>query len=113
MQLFRSLHNYSNRALRSSRRKLLHVEQDRSSPPYSDYYRVGTGESILQSTVNAVGSGARVRGEVEKRMLTQLKSHVIVFRYNHLGKYVIDKRESLGFDYVVITKDSQMRKELL
>ncbi len=46
-------------------------------------------------------------------MLTQLKSHVIVFRYNHLGKYVIDKRESLGFDYVVITKDSQMRKELL
>lgn len=74
---------------------------------------VGTGASIVQSTVNAAVSNALAKGEAEKRLISHLKKHVIVFGYSHMGKYVIEKLEELGFDYVVITKDSNVFQELL
>ncbi|MHB8566868.1 MAG: potassium channel family protein [Nitrososphaerales archaeon] len=74
---------------------------------------VGAGASILQSTVNAAVSNAMAKGEAEKRLISRLKNHVIVFGYSHMGKYVVEKLEELGFDYVVITKNSNVYQELL
>lgn len=74
---------------------------------------VGAGASILQSTMNTVLNGELARGEAEKKMIGKLKSHVIVFGYSHVGKYVIEKLEQLGLDYVVITKDPNVYQELV
>jgi voltage-gated potassium channel len=74
---------------------------------------VGAGASILQGTVNTVVNGDLAKGEAEKRLITRLKRHVIVFGYSHLGRYVADKLEDLGFDYVVVTKDPNIYHDLL
>ncbi len=74
---------------------------------------VGAGASIVQSTVNAAVESALAKGDAEKRLISRLKSHVIVFGYSHLGVYVVDKLEELGYDYVVITKDNVVYQELL
>jgi voltage-gated potassium channel len=74
---------------------------------------VGTGASILQATVGAFINGALAREKVEQRLLERLKDHVIIFGYSHLGKYVIEKLEELGFEYVVITVDAQLYSWLL
>jgi voltage-gated potassium channel len=74
---------------------------------------VGAGASILQGTVNTVVNGALAKGEAERKMISRLKKHVIVFGYSHLGRYVVDKLESLGFDYVVLTKNPQVYQELI
>jgi voltage-gated potassium channel len=74
---------------------------------------VGAGASIVQSTVSAVVSGDLAKGEAEKKLITKLKDHVIVFGYGHLGRYVVEKLEDLGFDYVVLTRDPNIYHELL
>jgi len=74
---------------------------------------VGAGASVVQSTVNSVVNGALAKGEAEKRLVSRLKNHVIVFGYSLIGKYVVEKLEELGFDYVVITKDQIVYQELL
>ena len=74
---------------------------------------VGAGASIVQSTVNAAVGNALAKGEAEKRLISRLKKHVIVFGYSHMGRYVVEKLEELGFDYVVITKDNNVYQELL
>lgn len=74
---------------------------------------VGAGASIVQGTVNAAVSNALAKGEAEKRLISRLKKHVIVFGYSHMGKYVVEKLEELGFDYVVITKDNAVYQELV
>lgn len=74
---------------------------------------VGAGASIVQSTVNAVVTNAVAKGEAEKRLISRLKNHVIIFGYSHLGKYVAEKIRELGFDYVVITKDSAVYEMLI
>ncbi|MCL5067460.1 MAG: NAD-binding protein [Thaumarchaeota archaeon] len=74
---------------------------------------VGTGASIVQSTVNAAVEGALAKGEAEERLIARLKNHVIVFGYNHLGVYVVEKLEELGYDHVVITKDNNSYQQLL
>ena len=73
---------------------------------------VGAGASIVQSTVNAVLNGNLARSETEKRLITKLKDHVIVFGYSHLGRYVVEKLDDLGFDYVVLTRDPNIYQEL-
>jgi voltage-gated potassium channel len=74
---------------------------------------VGAGASILQSSVNTVVNGDLAKGEAEKQLIKRLKHHVIVFGYSHLGRYVIEKLDDLGFDYVVITKDPNVYDGLL
>ncbi|HUI00093.1 MAG TPA: NAD-binding protein [Nitrososphaerales archaeon] len=64
---------------------------------------VGSAASILQQTVNTVVNGDLARGEAEKRLIARLKDHAIVIGYTHLGRYVADKLDELGLDYVVVT----------
>lgn len=74
---------------------------------------VGAGASIVQSTVNAAVESTLAKGEAEKRLISRLKNHVIVFGYSHLGVYVSEKLDELGHDYVVITKDDKVFQDLL
>jgi len=66
---------------------------------------VGAAASVLQGTVNTVVNGDLARGEAEKRLIKRMKNHVIIFGYQHLGRYVADKLGELGVDYVVVTHD--------
>jgi voltage-gated potassium channel len=74
---------------------------------------VGTGASLLQSTVNTAVNTSLARGEAERRLVGRLKGHVIIFGYTHLGRYVAEKLDEMGIDYVVTTKDPAMFQELL
>ena len=74
---------------------------------------VGAGASILQSSVSTIVNGNLAKDEAEKQMIKRLKKHAIVFGYSHLGRYVTEKLEDLGFDYVIITKDPVIYNELL
>ena len=74
---------------------------------------VGTGASILQSAVNTAVNTSMARGEAEKRLVGRLKGHVIIFGYTHMGRYVAEKLDEMGIDYVVTTKDPNMFQELL
>jgi voltage-gated potassium channel len=73
---------------------------------------VGAAASLLQGTVNAVVNGDLARGEAERSLIKKMKGHVIVFGYAHLGRYVADKLEELGFDYVVVTHDPAIYESL-
>jgi voltage-gated potassium channel len=74
---------------------------------------VGAGASILQSTVNAAVNTSLARGEAEKRLVGRLKGHVIIFGYTHMGRYVAEKLDEMGIDYVVTTKDPSVFQDLL
>jgi voltage-gated potassium channel len=74
---------------------------------------VGTGASILQRSVNTLVNGDLAKGEAEKRLVKKLREQAIVFGYTDLGRYVTEKLDDLGFDYVVITKDQIIYNELL
>ncbi|MGD0637832.1 MAG: NAD-binding protein [Nitrososphaerales archaeon] len=69
---------------------------------------VGAAASTLQATVGAFINGNLAKGKVEEKLMKRLKKHVIVYGYGHLGKYVIEKLDELGLDYVVVTTDSQL-----
>ena len=74
---------------------------------------VGAGASAVQKTVSSVVNGEMARGEAEKKLIEKLKGHVILFGYTHLGRYVADKLQELGFDYVVLTRDPNKYNDLL
>jgi len=74
---------------------------------------VGAGASIVQSTVNSVVNGEMAKGEADKRLIGRLKNHVIVYGYTHMGRYVADKLEELGMDYVVISRNPTVYQELI
>ena len=74
---------------------------------------VGTGASIVQSAVGAVVNGDLARVEADKKLIMRLKHHVIVFGYSHLGRYVAEKLDDLGFDYVVLTRDPSIYHDLI
>ncbi len=74
---------------------------------------VGAGASIVQSTVQAIAGGTFAKGEAEKKLISKLKNHVIVFGYTHLGRYVVDKLEGLNLDYVVLTRDPNLYQQLI
>jgi voltage-gated potassium channel len=69
--------------------------------------------SIVQSMVSMLVDGHLARNEAQKQLIKRLKNHIIVFGYSYLGKYVIEKLEQLGFDYVIMTKDHNKYTELL
>jgi len=74
---------------------------------------VGAGASILQATVGAFINGDLAKGRVEQKLMERLKNHVIVYGYGHLGKYVVEKLDEIGLDYVVVTTDPQFYSELV
>ena len=74
---------------------------------------VGAGASIVQSTVNSVVNGDIAKSEADKRLISRLKNHVIIYGYTHMGRYVADKLEELGFDYVVISRNPTVYQELV
>ncbi len=74
---------------------------------------VGAGASAVQSTVSAVVNGDLAKGKAEKKLIERLKGHVIIFGYGHLGKYVAEKLDELGFDSVVVTRDPHLYADLL
>jgi voltage-gated potassium channel Kch len=61
--------------------------------------------SIVQSMVSMLVDGHLAKNEAQRQLLKRLKNHVIVFGYSYLGRYVTEKLDELGFDYVVMTKD--------
>jgi len=69
---------------------------------------VGAAASTVQATVGAFINGDLAKGKVEEKLMQRLKNHVIVYGYGHLGKYVIEKLNELGLDYVVVTTDAQL-----
>lgn len=73
---------------------------------------VGAGASIVQSAVSSMVNGELALGEAEKRLISHLKGHIILFGYNHLGKYVAEKMDELGIPYVVVQKDAQTHEAL-
>ena len=74
---------------------------------------VGAGASIVQSTVSSVVNGDLAKSEADKRLVSRLKNHVIIYGYSHMGRYVADKLEELGFDYVVISRNPTVYQELV
>ena len=74
---------------------------------------VGAGASIVQSTVNSVVNGDMAKGEADKRLIARLKNHVVIYGYTHMGRYVADKLEELGLDYVVISRNPAVYQELI
>ena len=74
---------------------------------------VGAGASIVQSTVNSVINGDMAKNEADKRLISRLKNHVIIYGYTHMGRYVADKLDELGFDYVVISRNPTVYQELV
>jgi len=74
---------------------------------------VGAGASIVQSTVNSVVNGEMAKGEADKRLISRLKEHVIIYGYTHMGRYVADKLEELGLDYVVISRNPAVYQDLI
>ena len=57
---------------------------------------VGSGASLLQSTVSMASSESS-RAEAKKRLVKRLKKHIIVYGYNHMGKYIIERLEEIGY----------------
>ncbi len=74
---------------------------------------VGALASIVQSMVSMLVDGQLAKSEAQKQLMKRLRKHVIVFGYSHLGKYVSEKLEEMGFDYVIMTKDQNTYNELL
>ncbi len=74
---------------------------------------VGAAASLLQSSVSTVVNGDLAKDAADKRLIKKLKQQAIVFGYSNLGRYVAEKLEELGYDYVVITKDPHVYSELL
>ena len=74
---------------------------------------VGAGASIVQSTVSSVVDGDLTKSEADRKLVSRLKNHVIIYGYSHMGRYVADKLEELGFDYVVISRNPNVYQELV
>jgi Trk K+ transport system NAD-binding subunit len=74
---------------------------------------VGAATSLLQSSFNVLTDGDLAKGAAEERMIKRLKNHAIIMGYSHLGRYVAEKLDELGFDYAIVTRDPNVYHELL
>lgn len=74
---------------------------------------VGAGTSLLQSSFSALRDGDLARGAAEGRMIKKLKNHAIIMGYSHLGRYVAEKLDEMGFDNVIVTRDPNIYHELV
>jgi len=46
-------------------------------------------------------------------MIKKLKGHAIIMGYSHLGRYVSEKLDELGFDNAIVTRDKDVYHDLL
>jgi Trk K+ transport system NAD-binding subunit len=46
-------------------------------------------------------------------MIKRLKDHAIIMGYSHLGRYVTEKLDELGFDNAIVTRDPSVYHELV
>ena len=74
---------------------------------------VTAGASFFNSMVSVTADKTRFKREATKRLVSKLKAHVIVYGYTHMGKYVDDKLDEIGSDYVVISRDAAVVQDLL
>ena len=74
---------------------------------------VTAGASVIQGLVSVAANKEMVRGKLTKRLIANLKGHIVVYGYNHMGKYVTDKLGEMGYDYVVISRNADVYSELL
>jgi voltage-gated potassium channel len=74
---------------------------------------VGAATSLLQSVFTSLTDGDLSRGAAEERMIKKLKGHAIIMGYSHLGRYVAEKLDELGFDNAIITRDKEVYRDLL
>ena len=74
---------------------------------------VGSAASLVQATVGAFIKGDLAKGKVEEKLMKRLKNHVVVYGYGNLGKYVIQKLDELGLDYVVVTTEPDLYSGLI
>ena len=72
---------------------------------------VTSGASVIQGLVSVAGKD--VKEEATKRLVSKLNGHIIVYGYDHMGKYVTDHLEKIGYDYVVISRNPDVCNELL
>jgi len=73
---------------------------------------VGAGASLVQSTVGMAIS-ERGKAAAKKQLIKRLKRQIIVYGYSHMGKYITERLEAIGYDYVVITRVLDVYNELL
>ncbi len=74
---------------------------------------VGAATSLLQSVFSSLSDGDLSRGAAEERMIKKLKGHAIIMGYSHLGRYVSEKLDELGFDNAIVTRDKDVYHDLL
>ena len=74
---------------------------------------VTAGASFFNSMVGVTANKTRFKEEATKRLVSRLKNHIIVYGYTHMGKYVDDKLDEIGSDYVVISRDANVVQDLL
>jgi len=72
---------------------------------------VTMGASVIQGLVGVTPTD--VKEEATKRLVSKLKNHIIVYGYEYMGKYVTDRLEKMGYDYVVISRNAEVCSELL
>jgi len=72
---------------------------------------VGSGASLVQSTVN-MAANERGRITAERKLVKKLRNQIIVYGYSHMGKYITQRLEEVGYDYVVITRLPDVYNEL-
>ena len=73
---------------------------------------VGAGASVVQSMFSSTISGT-VRERAEEKIISKLKRHIIIYGYNHMGKFVADKLDEKGYDYVVISSKPEVCDQLV
>jgi len=73
---------------------------------------ITSGASLFQSTVS-MASSERGRVDAKNRLIKRLKNHIIVYGYSHMGKYITEQLEEIGYDYVIITRIPDVYNELL
>jgi len=74
---------------------------------------VGAGASILQGIITTIGNGDAAKILAQKRLISQLKDHIVLFGDGQVARHVAEKLNDLGLDYVVLTSDSVRYHELL
>ena len=73
---------------------------------------ITSGASLFQSAVS-MASSERGKVDAKNRLIKKLKNHIIVYGYSHMGKYITERLEELGYDFVIITRVPDAYNELL
>jgi len=74
---------------------------------------VGAGASILQGIISSIGNGDVTNAKAQKRLISQLRDHTVLFGDGDVARHVAEKLNDLGLDYVVLTNDPDHYHDLL